>query len=162
METQIIFDEKGKIERIVRVQRNDAHRLIEEFMLLANETVAQHLDDHEVPTLYRIHEKPDPLKVEEFEEFVTTLGYSLAAPPNDVKPRHFQKLVEKMRDIHILGIRSKTQVTTRALESARRLLSVGCGWHPGRHLFPSPAWRMTGVIRPSSMATAMLTWTSFQ
>src|SRR6478735_412546 len=66
-------------------------------MLLANETVAQHLDDHEVPTLYRIHEEPDPLKVEEFEEFVTTLGYSLAAPPDGVKPRHFQKLVEKMR-----------------------------------------------------------------
>ena len=65
-------------------------------MLLANETVAQHLDDHDVPTLYRIHEEPDPLKVEEFEEFVATLGYSLGAPPNDVKPRHFQKLVEKM------------------------------------------------------------------
>ena len=66
-------------------------------MLVANETVAQHLDDHDVPTLYRIHESPDPLKVEEFEEFITTLGYSLAAPPNDVKPRHFQKLVEKIR-----------------------------------------------------------------
>ncbi len=66
-------------------------------MLVANETVAQHLDDHDVPTLYRIHEKPDPLKVEEFEEFISTLGYSLAAPPNDVQPRHFQKLVEKIR-----------------------------------------------------------------
>src|SRR6478735_2949969 len=66
-------------------------------MLLANETVAQHLDEHGVPTLYRIHEDPDPLKVAEFEEFVTTLGYSLGAPPEGVKPRHFQKLVEKMR-----------------------------------------------------------------
>jgi ribonuclease R len=66
-------------------------------MLVANETVAQHLDDHDVPSLFRIHEDPDPLKVEEFEEFVSTLGYSLAAPPDAVKPRHFQKLVEKMR-----------------------------------------------------------------
>ena len=48
-------------------------------MLLANETVAQHLDEHDVPTLYRIHEEPDPLKVEEFEEFISTLGYSLGA-----------------------------------------------------------------------------------
>ena len=51
-------------------------------MLLANETVAQHLDDNDVPALYRIHEAPDPLKVEQFEEFITTLGYSLGAPPN--------------------------------------------------------------------------------
>jgi ribonuclease R len=96
-EPEIVLDDQGMVEAIIAAERNVAHRLIEEFMLLANETVAQHLDDHEVPTLYRIHEKPDPLKVDEFEEFVTTLGYSLAAPPNDVKPRHFQKLVEKMR-----------------------------------------------------------------
>jgi ribonuclease R len=94
---EIVLDDAGMVEAIIAAERNVAHRLIEEFMLLANETVAQHLDDHEVPTLYRIHEQPDPLKVEEFEEFVTTLGYSLGAPPNDVKPRHFQKLVEKMR-----------------------------------------------------------------
>ena len=54
-------------------------------MLVANETVAQHLDDHDVPTLYRIHEAPDPLKVEQFEEFISTLGYSLGAPPSDVQ-----------------------------------------------------------------------------
>ena len=96
-EPEIVLDDQGMVEAIIAAERNVAHRIIEEFMLLANETVAQHLDDHEAPTLYRIHERPDPLKVEEFEEFVTTLGYSLAAPPNDVKPRHFQKLVEKMR-----------------------------------------------------------------
>src|SRR6185503_4901781 len=95
-EPEIVLDDQGMVEAIVAAERNIAHRLIEEFMLLANETVAQHLDDHEVPTLYRIHEEPDPLKVGEFEEFITTLGYSLGAPPDDVKPRHFQKLVEKM------------------------------------------------------------------
>jgi ribonuclease R len=96
-EPEIVLDDEGMVEAIVAAERNIAHRLIEEFMLLANETVAQHLDDHEVPTLYRIHEEPDPLKVEEFEEFVSTLGYTLSAPANDVKPRHFQKLVERMR-----------------------------------------------------------------
>jgi ribonuclease R len=96
-EPEIVLDDAGLVEAIIAAERNVAHRIIEEFMLLANETVAQHLDDNDVPTLYRIHEDPDPLKVEEFEEFVTTLGYSIGAPPEHVKPRHFQKLVEKMR-----------------------------------------------------------------
>jgi ribonuclease R len=95
-EPEIVLDDEGMVEAIIAAERNVAHRIIEEFMLLANETVAQHLDDHGVPTLYRIHEEPDPLKVEEFEEFIATLGYSLGAPSGDVKPRHFQKLVEKM------------------------------------------------------------------
>jgi ribonuclease R len=96
-EPEIVLDDEGMVEAIVAAERNIAHRLIEEFMLLANETVAQHLDDHDVPTLYRVHEDPDPLKVEEFEEFISTLGYGLGAPANDVKPRHFQKLVERMQ-----------------------------------------------------------------
>jgi ribonuclease R len=96
-EPEIVLDDEGMVEAIIALERNVAHRIIEEFMLVANETVAQHLDDHGVPSLFRVHEDPDPLKVEEFEEFVTTLGYSLAAPPDGVKPRHFQKLVEKMR-----------------------------------------------------------------
>ena len=72
-----MLDEEGLIEDIVARERNIAHRLIEEFMLLANETVAAHLEQHEMPALYRIHEPPDPLKVLEFDEFVTSLGYSL-------------------------------------------------------------------------------------
>jgi ribonuclease R len=95
-EPEIILDDEGMVEAIIALERNVAHRLIEEFMLVANETVAQHLDDHEVPALFRVHEEPDPQKVEEFQDFVTTLGYSLAAPPDAVRPRHFQKLVEKM------------------------------------------------------------------
>ena len=96
-EPEIILDDEGMVEEIVALERNIAHRIIEEFMLVANETVAQHLDDNAVPSLFRIHEDPDPLKVEEFEQFVTTLGYSLAAPKGAVKPKHFQKLVERMR-----------------------------------------------------------------
>jgi ribonuclease R len=96
-EPEIVLDDEGLVEEIIAAERNVAHKIIEEFMLVANETVAQHLSDHDVPTLYRIHENPDPLKVEEFEEFVTTLGYSLGAPPDAVKPRHFQQLVERMR-----------------------------------------------------------------
>ena len=95
-EPEIILDDEGLVEQIIALERNVAHRLIEEFMLVANETIAQHLDENNVPTLYRIHEQPDPLKVAEFEEFITTMGYSLAAGPNAVRPRHFQKLVERI------------------------------------------------------------------
>jgi len=93
---EVILDAEGLIEDIVAAERNIAHRLIEEFMLLANETVAQHLEDHHAPTLYRIHEEPDPLKVSLFEEFISSLGYTLAAPANALRPRHFQKLIERI------------------------------------------------------------------
>jgi ribonuclease R len=96
-EPEIVLDDQGMVEAIIALERNVAHRIIEEFMLVANETVAQHLEDHDIPSLFRVHEEPDPMKVEQFEEFVTTLGYSLAAPKGAIKPRHFQKLVEKMR-----------------------------------------------------------------
>src|SRR3954469_13928222 len=96
-EPEIILDDQGMVEQIIALERNVAHRIIEEFMLVANETVAQHLDENNVPTLYRIHEQPDPLKVDQFEEFVSTMGYSLGAPANAVKPRHFQRLVEKIQ-----------------------------------------------------------------
>src|SRR4029079_13430338 len=95
-EPEIVLDDEGMVEEITALERNVAHRIIEEFMLVANETVAQHLDDNNVPTLYRIHEEPDPLKVEEFEEFIGTLGYSLGAPSNAVRPKHFQRLVDKI------------------------------------------------------------------
>jgi ribonuclease R len=96
-EPEIVLDDEGLVEEIIAAERNIAHRLIEEFMLVANETVAQHLAEAEAPTLYRVHEEPDPLKVEEFEEFIATLGYGLGAAAADVRPRHFQRLVERMR-----------------------------------------------------------------
>ena len=96
-EPEIVLDDQGMVEAIIAAERNVAHRIIEEFMLLANETVASHLDEHDVPSLYRVHEEPDPLKVEEFEEFISTLGYSLGTKASSaVTPRDFQKLVERM------------------------------------------------------------------
>ncbi|HEY7790312.1 MAG TPA: ribonuclease R [Vicinamibacterales bacterium] len=95
-EASLVMDEGGLVEAIVALERNIAHRLIEEFMLLANETVASHLESHDIPSLYRIHEEPDVLKVEKFEEFVTSFGYSLGAPPGAVRPRHFQRLLDRL------------------------------------------------------------------
>lgn len=96
-ESQVVIDDAGLVEDIVASQRNVAHRLIEEFMLLANETVAAHLESVGMPALYRVHETPDPLKVEVFEEFIGTLGYTLAAAPDGLEPRHFQRLVERIQ-----------------------------------------------------------------
>ena len=95
-EAEVVVDEGGVVEAIIALRRNVAHRLIEEFMLLANETVASHLDAEGAPALYRIHEEPDILKVEKFEEFISGFGYSLAAPLTALRPRHFQKLVERV------------------------------------------------------------------
>ena len=95
-EAEVILSEYGEIEAIVASERNIAHRLIEEFMLLANETVAAHLVEHDVPSLHRVHEPPDVKKVADFEAFIATLGYGLggAATP---QPKHFQKLIDKIR-----------------------------------------------------------------
>ena len=76
-EPVIEFDEFGLMKSIARSERNFAHRLIEEFMLAANETVAHHLDSHRIASLYRIHEKPDAKRVYEFETIAATFGYSL-------------------------------------------------------------------------------------
>ncbi len=95
-ETEVIIDEGGEIEAIIALERNVAHRLIEEFMLLANETVASYLEEQQAPALYRVHEEPDILKVEKFEEFISGFSYSLGAPATDVGPRHFQKLLERI------------------------------------------------------------------
>ncbi|MFB3921368.1 MAG: ribonuclease R family protein [Terriglobia bacterium] len=76
-EPEIEFDEHGRMIGITRSERNIAHRIIEEFMLAANEAVAGFLESKAIPSLYRIHEKPDPKKVLEFEEIAATFGYSL-------------------------------------------------------------------------------------
>jgi ribonuclease R len=96
-ETEVVLSELGEIEAIIPSERNVAHRLIEEFMLLANETVAAHLVAHGMPALHRVHEPPDPKKAEDFEAFITTLGYSLAAHGHTLRPKHFQKLIDRMR-----------------------------------------------------------------
>src|SRR5580692_405536 len=76
-EPVIEFDPEGRMLSIVRSERNIAHRLIEEFMLAANEAVAQYLEKRGVASLHRVHEKPDPKKVLEFEELAKAFGYSL-------------------------------------------------------------------------------------
>ena len=76
-EPVIEFDEFGLMKSITRSERNIAHRLIEEFMLSANECVAHYLENKRIASLYRIHEKPDAKRVYDFEVIAATFGYSL-------------------------------------------------------------------------------------
>jgi ribonuclease R len=84
-EPVIEFDELGRMTRIVRSERNIAHRIIEEFMLAANEAVARYLESRGLASLSRVHEKPDPKRVMEFEELARAFGYSLGVANLAVK-----------------------------------------------------------------------------
>ena len=84
-EPLIEFDEFGEMTGVTRAPRNIAHRLIEEFMLAANEAVASHLENAGIASIYRIHEKPDPKRVMEFEEVAAHFGYSLGVGAIPVK-----------------------------------------------------------------------------
>ena len=84
-EPLIQFDEVGEMTGVQRSPRNVAHRLIEEFMLSANEAVASHLEQAGIPSIFRIHEKPDPKRVLEFEEVASHFGYSLGLGSLPVK-----------------------------------------------------------------------------
>jgi ribonuclease R len=79
-EPVLVFDDAGEMTDIVRSERNIAHRLIEEFMLTANRAVAHYLAVRAIDSLHRVHEKPDPKKVLEFEELAHAFGYSLGVP----------------------------------------------------------------------------------
>src|SRR5438876_10156068 len=89
-EPVIEFDEFGLMKSIARSERNIAHRLIEEFMLSANECVAGYLESKGVPSLYRIHEKPDAKRVYDFEVIAATFGYSLGVGPLPIQRMQFK------------------------------------------------------------------------
>jgi ribonuclease R len=99
-EPVIEFDEHGQMRGVTRAERTWANRLIEEFMLAANECVATWLEDLGVPSLYRIHEKPDPRRVVQFEELAAGFGYSLGLGPLPV--RRIQTRAER-RESHGQG-----------------------------------------------------------
>jgi len=95
-EAEIAFDASGKVTHIVPAERNIAHRIIEEFMLLANECVAEELTASRGPALYRVHEEPDTHKVEEFAEFALVLGYKLEKHDGEYRPKDFQKFIAQL------------------------------------------------------------------
>jgi len=96
-EAEIVLDLQGLPENIVRAERNIAHRIIEEFMIAANEAVARHLREADFPTLYRVHEGPDQDALEALALFLLSLGYRLPQKKENIEPIEIQRLLESAR-----------------------------------------------------------------
>ncbi|TWJ49105.1 Ribonuclease R [Bacillus licheniformis] len=97
-EAKVLVDEEGKAKDVVLRERSTAEKLIEEFMLVANETVAEHFHWMNVPFIYRIHEDPDQEKLQRFLEFVTTFGYVVKGTAGSIHPKALQSVLEEVRD----------------------------------------------------------------
>ncbi len=97
IETQMIFNSQGKIERIVPVRRNDAHRIIEECMLAANVCASEFLREHDQAMLYRIHEGPTPEKLNTLREFLKGFGLHLGGG-DEPRAIDYAKLLAKVKD----------------------------------------------------------------
>ncbi|RDI41077.1 ribonuclease R [Falsibacillus pallidus] len=96
-EAKVIVDEEGKPSDVVIRERSVAEKLIEEFMLAANETVAEHFHWMEVPFIYRIHEDPKEDKLQRFFEFITNFGLIVKGTANSVHPRALQEIIESVQ-----------------------------------------------------------------
>ena len=96
-EPQFVFDENGYVVGVEKRERNDAHRLIEEFMVLANETVAKHYALKQLPFVYRVHEKPTNEKIKGVLEFLNGLRIACPAQPKNITPSFVQKLLDLIK-----------------------------------------------------------------
>jgi len=90
----LTYDAQGEVSGITKSVRLFAHRIVEEFMILANEVVARHLEENDIPSLYRVHEEPDPMKVHDFAEIVS--GFGLRFEPKKTEPAEFQKFISSI------------------------------------------------------------------
>jgi ribonuclease R len=95
-EPKLVLGAEGQVTHIVAQERLDSMRMIEEFMLAANEAVAERISQAGVSALFRIHERPDPEKVEEFSELASSLGYRLPANLEAVRPEDFQLILRQI------------------------------------------------------------------
>jgi len=114
-EVKIIVDEESKPIEIKKRERSIAEKIIEEFMLIANETVAEHFYWLRVPFLYRIHEDPNPDKLLSFAEFITNFGYVIKGTGNSIHPRAMQNLLKEIE-----GTPEQTIISTIMLRSMKK------------------------------------------
>lgn len=92
-ESKILFTETGDPYDVVPYERHLTHRIIEEFMIIANETVARHMEKHGLPFIYRIHENPKPEKVESFIDIMAGLGYKVDYPKGKISSKFIQSII---------------------------------------------------------------------
>ncbi len=115
-EVRFVLDETGKPVEIIPIQRLESHEMIEEFMLMANKTVARHIrliseQRKPLPFIYRVHEKPDSEKISNFETFLNALGHKIRIPRN-ISPKQFQEVMGK-----VLGTKDDVLVKEVALRT---------------------------------------------
>lgn len=127
-ESRITLDEKGKPLNVEVYERNDAHRIIEEFMLAANQTVAEEYFWQELPFVYRTHEVPDPEKILQLNAFVQGFGYNLKTGAEDeIHPKEIQKLIHKVEGTPEEGLISR--LALRSMKQAK--YTTSCEGHFG-------------------------------
>ncbi len=116
-ETKIIYDETGKAVDVTKYERRVSNKIIEEFMLACNETVAEHYYWLNMPFVYRIHEDPDEAKMFEFSTMVHNLGYTLKGVNNEIHPRELQQLLFKIK-----GTKEENLINNMMLRSLRKAI----------------------------------------
>lgn len=126
-ESKIILDEKGNPLEIKPYERNVATKIIEDFMLIANETVAQHFFWLETPFVYRTHEKPDPDKIRKLATFIRNFGYHIKQTGEEIHPKELQKLLDKIAETDEEILISR--LTLRSMKQAK--YTVECSGHFG-------------------------------
>ena len=126
-ETKILLDEAGHPVDIRPYERNTATKLIEDFMLIANETVAQHFFWLELPFVYRTHDRPDPEKIMKLSAFIHNFGYHVKLTGEEIHPKELQKLLDKIADTE-----EETLISRLTLRSMKRAsYTVECTGHFG-------------------------------
>lgn len=126
-ESKILLDPKGKPYDIKPYERSKANRLIEDFMLVANETIAEDFFWRESPFVYRTHEEPDPEKIEKLGIFINNFGYSIKIGQDEIHPKELQKLIKKIEGTDEEMMISR--LTLRSMKQAR--YTTGCEGHFG-------------------------------
>ena len=116
-ESKIIVDLNGKPVEIRAYERNKATKIIEEFMLIANETVAEDYFWQEIPFLYRTHDNPDEEKIRALAIFINNFGYTIKVGNEDIHPKELQKLLNKIEDTPEEALISR--LTLRSMKQAK-------------------------------------------
>ncbi|HZJ76985.1 MAG TPA: ribonuclease R, partial [Oscillospiraceae bacterium] len=119
-ETKIFLNEDGKPIDIIKYERRIADRMIEEFMLVCNETIAEHFYWQNTPFVYRVHEDPSPEKLEEFNEFIYNFGYHLKGLSDKIHPKTLHDLLEKIK-----GTKEEKLINTLMLRSLKKAKYAG-------------------------------------
>ncbi len=126
-ESRIILDRQGHPLEIKPYERNVATKIIEDFMLIANETVAEHFHWMELPFVYRTHDNPDPEKISKLGTFIRNFGYSIKSRQEEIHPKELQKLLAKIEDTPEEALIAR--LTLRSMKQAK--YTINCTGHFG-------------------------------